>query len=90
MATGAAKQDIRVLFFAQFREQLGCDQLALASTDVTDIASIKHTLAKRGDMWQQVFTNSSLLVAVNQQMVQDNIVIKPGDEIAFFPPVTGG
>ncbi|MFT6207270.1 MAG: molybdopterin converting factor small subunit, partial [Colwellia sp.] len=40
--------------------------------------------------WQHYLTNNSLLCAVNHQMVNNDFLVKAGDEVAFFPPVTGG
>ena len=40
--------------------------------------------------WQSFFENNTLLAAVNHDMVDENHPVKAGDEVAFFPPVTGG
>lgn len=81
---------IKIVFFAALREQLNCSELSLESTDFSTVADIKQHLASRNEQWQQVFANNALLSAVNHDMVNDEQVIKSGDEVAFFPPVTGG
>ena len=81
---------IKVVFFAALREQLSCDELSLDSTDVSTIADVKQQLAGKGELWQQVLNNNALLCAVNHDMVDENHSVKAGDEVAFFPPVTGG
>jgi len=82
---------IKVVFFAALREQLGCDALELALSDeITNVAQVKAVLAAKGENWQQLFANSALLSAVNHDMVNGEHPVKPGDEVAFFPPVTGG
>lgn len=81
---------IKVVFFAALREQLNCSELSLKSNDFSTVADIKQHLASRDEQWQQVFTNNALLSAVNHEMVNNDQVIKSGDEVAFFPPVTGG
>lgn len=81
---------IKVVFFAALREQLNCDELSLACDNIATIANVKQQLCSKGELWQQVLSNSSLLCAVNHDMVDSNHSVKAGDEVAFFPPVTGG
>jgi molybdopterin synthase sulfur carrier subunit len=81
---------IKVVFFAALREQLDCSELSLSSEGIATIADLKAELASKNDKWQQVFANGSLLSAVNHDMVNSEQSIKSGDEVAFFPPVTGG
>ncbi len=81
---------IKVVFFAALREQLNCSELSLNSENLATVADLKTELANKNEKWQQVFANNALLSAVNHDMVSGEQVIKSGDEIAFFPPVTGG
>ncbi len=81
---------IKVVFFAALREQLNCSELSLNSDNLATVADVKAQLADKDDKWQQVFANNALLSAVNHDMVNSEHAIKSGDEIAFFPPVTGG
>jgi sulfur-carrier protein len=83
---------VRVLFFASLREQLG-----LASEEVeipnsaSTVAGLRLHLMKRGGAWQDVLADMKVVrVAVNQDMAAANAPLNPGDEVAFFPPVTGG
>jgi len=83
---------IRVLFFASLREQLGTsgEELNLPS-NVTTVAALREHLVQRGGAYGKAFGGKALVrAAVNQDMVQSSAPIKPGDEVAFFPPVTGG
>lgn len=85
---------IKVLFFAQIRETLNCSQLEIdaeisAGTPAT-VAQLKALLAQRGDLWHLVFAEQDLLSAVNQVICDGDHPLKTGDEVAFFPPVTGG
>jgi len=81
---------IKVLFFAQLREQLDCAEVALEVAPSTSIKGIKQLLAERGEQWQKAFGKNNLLSAINQNMVDDSALVQQGDEVAFFPPVTGG
>ncbi len=81
---------IKIVFFAALREQLDCAELSIASADINTVADIKQLLSAKNDQWQQTFSNASLLSAVNHDMVDSSHSVKSGDEVAFFPPVTGG
>lgn len=81
---------IKVVFFAALREQLNCGELTISSENIATVADLKLQLASKNEQWQTLFGNTSLLSAVNHDMVDDEQPIKPGDEVAFFPPVTGG
>ena len=81
---------IKVVFFAALREQLACSELTVSSEDVTTVADLKCQLSNKNEQWQTLFGNTSLLSAVNHELVDSEQVIKSGDEVAFFPPVTGG
>ena len=54
------------------------------------VGALRDHLAARGGPWSALSTTKNLRVAVNQQMVGLDAAVKAGDEIAFFPPVTGG
>jgi len=83
---------IRLRYFASLRERLGSaeENLDLPPT-VTDVAALIHHLANRGGVWGQAFEGTQvLLAAVNQEAAKGDTPIHSGDEVAFFPPVTGG
>jgi molybdopterin synthase sulfur carrier subunit len=82
----------RLLYFASLREKVNSEQEQLElPQDVIRVDQLKGLLARRGGSWGEAFTASSaLLVSVNQQMANDQSSIQNTDEIAFFPPVTGG
>jgi len=81
---------IKVVFFAKLREQLDCSELTLDDDSISTVADVKQLLSNRSDHWQQTLNNGSLLSAVNHDMVDSTHPVKSGDEVAFFPPVTGG
>ncbi|WP_456407207.1 molybdopterin converting factor subunit 1 [Thiolapillus sp.] len=83
---------IRLLYFASLKDRLGSsgEELELPE-NVTDIAALKALLEQRGGEWGEIFADDELvLAAVNQEMAQPETAISDGDEIGFFPPVTGG
>ena len=80
---------IKVLFFAQLREVLGTEKLEL-SAEFHDVAALRLGLMSRGERWREYLESGKALVAVNQTLVTDSEPLKSGDEVAFFPPVTGG
>ncbi len=83
---------LKVLFFARVREQLGCDQLHLEwPENGLRLDELQEALcAEHGDLWRATLGENNLIRAVNQTVVEDNCTLADGDEVAFFPPVTGG
>jgi len=81
---------IRVIFFAHLREALGAGESLALVQGVDTVAGLRDQLAARGDAWQTLATTKNLRAALNQTMVAFDTAIKDGDEVAFFPPVTGG
>lgn len=83
--------NITVLFFAGLREALGSGRESLPlPPGVVTVGALRDALAARGEAWVALATTKNLRVAVNQQMVGLDAPIRAGDEVAFFPPVTGG
>jgi len=83
---------IEVHYFASVREQLGVDteQLAADAATATISALIDSLVQLHGEKWHKVLREGRVLSAVNQVVAQSHTLIKDGDEVAFFPPVTGG
>ncbi len=75
---------VAVKFFASLKEQLGCDG---ATVEIGEVATA-------ADIWLQASGGKALpgnvLVAINMEYADANHVVRDGDEVAFFPPVTGG
>lgn len=81
---------VKVLYFAGLREQLGTPGEDL-DVPATTVAGLRSQLMARGGAWQSALAQGKALrVAVNQEMAQPTTPVRPGDEVAFFPPVTGG
>ncbi|MGF1749369.1 molybdopterin synthase sulfur carrier subunit [Vibrio cionasavignyae] len=80
---------IKVLFFAQTRELLGTDSVELEG-EFSSIEAVRAHLANQEGKWSLALESGKLLAARNQDIVAMTEAVIDGDEIAFFPPVTGG
>ncbi|MGZ5099778.1 MAG: molybdopterin converting factor subunit 1 [Usitatibacter sp.] len=83
---------LTLLYFASLREMLGTSRelVALSSATAT-VSMLLDDLRSRGARWSEAFApGKPWRVAVNQQMADLATPLKPVDEVAFFPPVTGG
>ncbi|GHE98435.1 molybdopterin converting factor subunit 1 [Thalassotalea profundi] len=80
----------KILFFGQLKERIGCANTQVELEYPSSVAEVKLQLQQRGELWQQLLAQGNVLSAVNQTMASDETDINAGDEIAFFPPVTGG
>ena len=83
---------LKVLYFASLREKVGKDAEEIElPAGVATVAAQRSHLRGRGGNYEIAFAEKALLrAAVNQDMVQPSAAVKGGDEVAFFPPVTGG
>tara|TARA_R110001592_G_scaffold321037_1_gene599410 strand:+ start:150708 stop:150956 length:249 start_codon:yes stop_codon:yes gene_type:complete len=82
---------MKVLFFGSLREQLGMGELSTALPDgVETVGQLLANLQTQGDEWKLALGAGNVLFAVNQDMVDEHTVISDRDEVALFPPVTGG
>jgi molybdopterin synthase sulfur carrier subunit len=83
---------VKLLYFAWVRQKIGISQEDVtAPASVTTVAALVDLLRRRGPGYEAAFRDMKLLrVAVNQQHTGFDSRIEPEDEIAFFPPVTGG
>ncbi|MEI6228085.1 MAG: molybdopterin converting factor subunit 1 [Methylophilaceae bacterium] len=83
---------IKVFYFARLKEKLNYSTEDLVMPDETlTVLKLKAFLAKRGDVWGQMLMGKlKIRAAINHELVADSAAIADGDEVAFFPPVTGG
>ena len=83
---------IEVLYFARLREVFGREreQVDLPG-EVIDVAGLTAWLRDRGATWErELAPGKPFRIAVNQDMAAADTPVVNGDEVAFFPPVTGG
>jgi molybdopterin converting factor subunit 1 len=83
---------MRVLYFAWLRQKVGVAEEAVAPPgEVRDVAGLIRWLAARSPGHAAAFADPRLVrAAVNQEFATPDTPLAPGDEVAFFPPVTGG
>ena len=81
---------ITVKFFANIRERLEVEKMELAADGITTINDIISTLQTSVPGWSQVIADNQLLCALNHTIVEPHAAVVDKDEVAFFPPVTGG
>lgn len=80
---------IKVLFFGQLKDQVQTGSIEVAEP-VKDVANLKQALVLHHPQWSEYLSADSTLVAVNQTIGNESTSLVNGDEVAFFPPVTGG
>ena len=87
-----ADNGVTVKFFSLLREALDCEERIVALTpDVTTVRALRQQLiAEGGPEWEETLTQPRILIAVNQVVVTADHRLTKGDEVAFFPPMTGG
>ena len=82
-------KSVKVLYFAGLREALGCGSEKVdLPEDIATVGALRDWLAGQGRA--KLASAKNLRCAVNQDMAGPEAPIRDGDEIAFFPPVTGG
>lgn len=79
----------KIIFFAQIRELIGVESIMFDAKQLS-VSHLLDQLSQRGDKWLLALKEATVLCAVNQVLVDSQYIIQVGDEIAFFPPVTGG
>lgn len=85
-----SEQTLSVRFFARLREELGTEHVNMPALAGQTAADLLAALANRGGPWEQLNTGQPVMIAINQIMAKPQSSVKAGDEVAFFPPVTGG
>lgn len=82
---------LHLRYFASLREQVQCSGEEVPGAGLETVAHLRAQLSERGGCWAQAFApEQCLLVAVNHALGAPTTRLADGDEVAFFPPVTGG
>jgi sulfur-carrier protein len=83
---------VKILYFAWLRARIGCAEEELTlPPQVRDVAGMLDWLRARGSRYAEALQNQAVIrVAVNHDYVGLDHPVGEGDEVAIFPPVTGG
>ena len=83
---------MKVLYFAWLRQRTGVGEEEIdPPADVTDVAGLIEWLKARGPGHAAALQDvSAIRVAINQEFAELDSAVAPGDEVALFPPMTGG
>jgi molybdopterin synthase sulfur carrier subunit len=83
---------VRILYFGRLREEMGIPEEVLElPPEVSNVENLRTRLLARGGAYAVAFAaNKAVRFSVNQDLARNDTPIKAGDEIAFFPPVSGG
>ncbi len=80
---------INIRFFAYLRERLDVGSLDYELSVEETVADVLNQLIAKGEPWT-LLAEQDVLIALNQTITSKSANVKDGDELAFFPPVTGG
>ncbi len=81
---------MKIIYFANMKQIIGINQESFELKEKIKVRELIEILKKRNKNYSLAFNNSNIQCAVNCKYVDRNFIIKNTDEIAFFPPVTGG
>ncbi len=82
---------IKIVFFASLREALGVDSVDLQISGSCSVSALIRQLSDQHSAeWLEILTAENIRVAVNHDIINEDVEVADGDEEAFFPPVTGG
>ncbi len=75
---------IEILFFSHLQETVGAPKMTWTAVPIS-VGQLKQTLAEKYSL-----RLNTVMTAVNEEYADDNLILQPGDIVAFIPPVSGG
>jgi molybdopterin converting factor subunit 1 len=79
---------VKVLFFARLREKMGIKEIDFSLDQSVTLDQFQALLMEKYPIFADL--PQPIIVAINQEIAQPEQLVSVGDEVAFFPPVTGG
>lgn len=79
---------VHALFFASYRDLVGEERLPVTLPEDATVSTLVAAVRERGEPWIRLPVEPA--VAVNRRYADGGTVLRPGDEVAFIPPVAGG
>lgn len=81
---------VKIIFFGILKSLLKQDQIDLELDEERNIGDLINRLKQEYQNFENIYKDRQIVIAVNQEIADEDTTIKPGDEIAFLPPVSGG
>ena len=82
---------LKVLYFASIRERLGVAEEEVEMAENSKCLDLIDHLGDRGEAWKDLLVDAgNVRMAINKEFADDGDALSDGDEVAIFPPVTGG
>lgn len=81
---------VRVKFFASYREQIGKDELLLELGGKITLKELLERLKEKAPQLDKILDEGGAIIAVNHEVADRDALVSPEDEVAVFPPVSGG
>jgi sulfur-carrier protein len=81
---------IKILFFAKYREKFGAPAVEISASGLASVGALIQHMKRHFPAAEGILGDQNLIISVNQELAGMQTSIKSGDEVAFFPPVTGG
>ena len=82
---------MKILYFANIRQTIGIIEEQIDIDETYTVEEIIKILVKKNEKYKKAFSNiDNIKCSINLNFVKLNAKVKNTDELAFFPPVTGG
>jgi len=81
---------MKIKYFAWLKDITNSESEVFENNNISNIDELKKFLVKKYPELQKHFEQDVLRIAVNQEYILENIYLNSNDEIAIFPPVSGG
>ncbi|PWG01742.1 MoaD/ThiS family protein [Sphingosinicella humi] len=85
-----AGEAMRILFFGRLGEQLGSELEIDSPGESWTIAELRESLCSRSELFREALGRPGVRACVDQVIVPDDVQLRPGQEVAFIPPLSGG